>query len=250
MPRYRIPRAWALGAALLALTACASGRGSGGPDGDDADRPKPPARVRMFISPAGEPFRGDNGLAAWFARADADHDGALTYAEFEADALRFFKELDANHDGVLDGFELQAYERERVPELGQQDLLEERFEAGGGRRVFGGGGESRRSGGPGGGMGGVGTGAAPHIPPNLPDAQPRAGREGAARFGLLNEAQPVANADEDVDGRVSLSEWKHATQRRFARLDRAKTSKLVVGELILPPGAKKPPQPPPPAPSR
>jgi hypothetical protein len=205
----------------------------------------------MFISPSGEPFRSANGLAAWFSGADADHDGALTYAEFEADAIRFFKVLDANHDGVIDAFEIQAYERERVPEIGA-DALEEGFgirqrggrggdEGGGGRR---GGGGGRRGG------GGMGQATEPITPPTPPaNAQPRAGREGAARFSLLNEPQPVANADEDVDGRVTLAEWKHATRRRFDRLDRAKTGKLILSDLILPPGAKRPGPPPPGAPS-
>jgi hypothetical protein len=75
------------------------------------------------------------------------------------------------------------------------------------------------------------------------------GREGAARFGLLNEPEPVANADENVDGQVSSAEWKKATARRFARLDHAHTGKLILSDLLLPPDAKKPPQPPPPGPS-
>jgi hypothetical protein len=245
----------ALGALLLALAGCASEprhdvRARSGLLVDPNDtRPRPP-RVHMFISPSGEPFRGDNGLAVWFAGADADHDGALTYAEFEADAMRFFKALDTNHDGIIDGFEIQAYERERVPEIGA-DTFDEG--PGPGRRGFsgGGGGGGRRGGG---GRGGIGEGAQPITPPTPPAGQPRAGREGAARFGLLNEPQPVANADEDVDGRVSLAEWRHATQRRFARLDRAKTGKLILSDLILPPGArkddaKKPTPPPPGAPS-
>src|ERR1700704_6651306 len=120
MVRRPTLRRLALSALLLALAACASepkrnwARGERLADAAD-ERPKPPARVRMFISPAGEPFRGENGLAAWFAGADTDRNGTLTYAEFEADALRFFKVLDANHDGLIDGFEIQAYERERVP---------------------------------------------------------------------------------------------------------------------------------------
>src|SRR5437764_915071 len=36
--------------------------------------PKHPPR-HLFISPSGEPFRGRNGFSAWFAQADADHDG-------------------------------------------------------------------------------------------------------------------------------------------------------------------------------
>jgi hypothetical protein len=241
-------RRLALSALLLALAACASEPRHSWARGerlvaDEPEQPRPP-RVRLFISPSGEPFRGENGIAAWFAQADANHDGALTYAEFEADALRFFKVLDTNGDGQIDGFEIQAYERERVPEIGAETIDEG---PGRGRGGFRPGGDDRPRGG---GAGRVGEGVGPKTPPTPPAGQPRAGREGAARFSLLNEPQPVANADEDVDGRVSLTEWKHATARRFARLDRAKTGRLILSDLILPAGARKPPPSPQPAPSR
>ena len=64
----------AIALALLALPAAA--------------QPGPPGGAgRLFISPAGEPFRGGGGLEAWFARADADHDGTLILAEFRAGHL-------------------------------------------------------------------------------------------------------------------------------------------------------------------
>ncbi|MEO8113421.1 MAG: hypothetical protein ABI655_03495, partial [Phenylobacterium sp.] len=102
---------WLVMAAMLGLAACASEpRGRRGlPDG--------PPRPRLFISPSGEPFRGPDGLGAWLAGADADHDGAVTLTEFRADAVRFFKVLDANGDGRIDGFEIQAYERDIAPEI-------------------------------------------------------------------------------------------------------------------------------------
>jgi len=199
--------------------------------GSDPPPSKPVRRPRLFISPSGEPFRGDKGLATWFAGADANHDGAIDEAEFTADALRFFKTLDANHDDRLDGFELQAYERDIVPELALQDG-EPGGLPGGGRRGRGGG-ERRGGASPtrDGHAGGADYGS------SIPDAAvtaPGAGREGAARYALLNEAQPVANADENVDGKVSLEEWKHATARRFAHLDKARTGRLLLADLILP----------------
>ena len=53
-------------------------------------------------------------------------------------------------------------------------------------------------------------------------------------YPTLMLLQPVANADENVDGKVSLEEWKHATARRFAHLDKAKTGRLILSDLILP----------------
>lgn len=235
-----MPPRLALCALLLTLAACASQPRGERADGSEG-RPRA-QRVRLFISPSGEPFRGENGLAAWFAGADADHDGAISEAEFAADAQRFFRKLDKNGDGKLDGFEIQAYEHDVVPEIGTVDLLEPLAESeprrggfgGGGRRGRGGrGGPGRESGDAGGQAGGSALGGEPAR------ARP-AGREGAARYALLNEPEPVANADADVDGQVSAAEWKTATARRFARLDRGHTGKLILSDLLLPRGARKP----------
>jgi len=192
--------------------------------------PPPGPRVRLFISPMGEPFRGPDGFGTWLAGADADHDGAVTLAEFRADAERFFKTLDTDGNGYIDGFEMQAYERERVPEIASMGVEDAR---GGGRRGFGG----RRGGGKGGapqpggdaGKAAGGTQAGAFKP---------GGRDGAARFSLLNIPQPVAQADEDWNGRITLLEWDHAATRRFALLDKANTGRLTRESLQAPPSDK------------
>jgi hypothetical protein len=221
---------------LLTLAACAS------------DEAKParggPRPVRLFISPSGEPFRGEDGLGRWLAQADTDHDGAVDLAEFRADARHSFQVLDANHDGVIDGFEMQAYERDVVPEIGVMT-----FDAGptagrtpgrGGGGGAGGGGGRRGGGmGRGGGRGGQGGsgGGSQNGGTASPQAVrvPGAGREGAARYSLINEPQPIAAADTDLDGKVTLAEWMAITDRRFARLDHAKTGKLTRESLLHPP---------------
>src|SRR5688500_12697137 len=63
-----------------------------------------PERSALFISPMGEPFRPEGngeGLAIWFAGADADRDGALTVAELARDAARYFAALDTDGDGEI-----------------------------------------------------------------------------------------------------------------------------------------------------
>ena len=111
---FRFPRL----ATIFCLSLVCSGvqaqhwREKGGADGTG-----PPHR--LFISPSGEPFRQADGAAAWFAQADVDHDGAITLAEFRADAQRVFRIFDQNSDGVIDGFETEHYENEIAPEISQ-----------------------------------------------------------------------------------------------------------------------------------
>ena len=97
-----------------------------GPDGAGARgrHGRPPGHggaPPFFLSPAGEPFRtmpgGPSPLAAWFAGADANHDGVLTFAEFQADFRRFFAILDTNHDGEIAPDEVNRYETEILPEI-------------------------------------------------------------------------------------------------------------------------------------
>ena len=243
---------------LMTLAACASdhprGRGHGGPGG-----PGGPQRVRLFISPSGEPYRGDDGLGRWLAQADTDHDGAVTLAEFRADAEHSFKFLDTNGDGVIDGFEMQHYERDIVPEIGVMTFDEGAGGArpsttsrpGGGRggRGGGGGGMGRGGGGGmGGGRGGGGRGGSDSSDSSDALAQkqatqvPAAGREGAARYSLLNEPEPIAAADANLDGKVTLAEWMAITDRRFARLDHNKSGRLTKDNLLhLQPKAPKAP---------
>jgi hypothetical protein len=219
---------------LIALSA--AGCASPGPRAPHGGPPSSgrPGGGSVFFSPAGEPFRSSLGepapMARWFAGADADHDGRLSPAEFTADHRRFFKVLDADGDGRIDGPEVGRYETVLAPEiLGAADRVPERPPEGaapggppeGGRRGPSGG---RRAGGRGGG-----GGRQPAV------AGPRgAGRVGAARYGLLNEPEPVRAADLDLDYRVSAEEWDKAAARRLAALDRDHDGALSPQDLGLP----------------
>ena len=166
-------------------------RPQGGPAG-------PTEHVRLFLSPSGEPFRGQDGLADWFAAADADKDGTLTLAEFRDDAMRFFKVLDADDDGQVDGPENSAYETKIAPEITRMDL---------------------------------GPGTPPGKRPLVRRTDKREPRVGAARFSLINEAQPVRGADADLNQRVSSEEWAKAARRRFEILDADQDGKLTLDAL-------------------
>ena len=105
----------AAGMALLVLPAVAPAQTQ--PPASPPTAPHPaPSRLRLFISPMGEPFRGDAPQVQWFEQADADHDGAISRAEFLADAQRFFQRLDRGHDGEIDPDDIQVYESRMIPE--------------------------------------------------------------------------------------------------------------------------------------
>lgn len=204
------------------------------PGGGPPEAPPPPGPPpqQIFVSPAGEPFRADLDqpypVAAWFNRADADHDGALTPAEFSADSLAFFVTLDTDKDGVVDGFENADYEREIAPEISGIAFNPERPSLLGG----------------------------PSLPPTRADMMgppsflhPRGTplsppRQGAAQFSLINEPHPVRGADADLDQKVSRAEAEAAAQRRFTFLDKDGDGRLVLGELPRTPAQLRPAGPP------
>jgi hypothetical protein len=201
------------------------------PDGPPPDGPPagPGRGAMLFISPSGEPFRGPDGLKRWFDGADTDHDGAISPAEFRADAMRFFKVLDADHDGMIDGGEIQTYETQIAPEITGLGLPDEGAGPrpdngqgqGGGRR---GGGMAR------GGRGDEGGG--------FGRQRGGGGREGAARYSLLNEPEPVLGADLNIDFKVSAAEWLNTADKRFTLLDTQAEGRLTPANLPPLPGRR------------
>jgi len=183
--------------------------------GAAAAQPAPPAG--LFISPAGEPFRAGPGeaypLAKWFAGADADHDGALSPAEFNADGARFFDALDTNHDGKLSNAETVAYETNIAPEIVKKIPMLS--------------GDRSRD---------HPTDAMRAMPPPNGGANRlRPPSEGAGFYSLLNEPEPVTGADTDFNTIVTRDEWTAAAKRRFGRLDKNADRMLRLDELPVPP---------------
>ncbi len=247
--------AGALASAVL-LAACAGGDGPepgrapppGAPP-PGAPPPGPSARGAgcgpLFVSPAGEPFRAEPGagacpMRAWFTGADTDGDGALTRTEFRNDALRFFAVLDADGNGYIDGAEVQRYEHRIAPEVlgrggGPQAALDVPPRLLPAALQMGGGGMGGMGGMGGGGMGG-GGGRGGGRGGDGPD-QSRAPKDvleggvGLARFGLLDEPEPVAAADLDFDGRITRAEFATRADQRFASLDDGENNRLTYADL-------------------
>jgi hypothetical protein len=241
---------------LLATAGCASGGGGHRPDfrhrppGGGPGGPGGPGqwgggpRGRLFVSPMGEPFRGAPGAGApqdlWFAGADANHDGALTLAEFDADAARWFAVLDRGHDGEIDPEDIDYYESNLLPEIrtggggggmsGGGGMRGGGGHRGGGHgRGGGGGGMPGRGDGPGGGMdGNVGpdSGASSRAP-----QRDTMGKQGAARFAYLDYPEPVTAADRNFNRGIDAQEFERAADDRFALLDTNGDGRLEQSEL-------------------
>jgi hypothetical protein len=205
-----------LAGAALATPAAGQPRGPGGPGRG------------LFVSPAGEPFRRSESTAqpmrAWFAQADADHDGALGWAEFEADFLRWFAVLDADHDGEIAPAEVAHYEQQVLPEMqsrvgsyGGMRMTRNVAARRGPEEASGGGRRGMQQRGNRRGTGLAGT---------------MAMMSGAARFGLLPIAHPVMDADINFNRGVSRQEFSQAAARRFAMLNTQNTGRLTLEQLV------------------
>ena len=212
---------------------------------------------QLFIAPSGEPFRAIAGapypVAAWFAQADANHDGRIDLGEFNADFMRFFDRLDTNHDGMLSSAEIKTYETDLAPEVAADYgasyvSAPDRVRGGGGGGGSGsgggggsgghrgggqsadegsmGGGDSGAGRGGGGGGGDSGGGSDGSGPASAAVGQSReiesdlgAALGGGGRYGLIAIAEPVAAMDTSFSGHVSRGEARAAAQRRFNLLD-------------------------------
>lgn len=166
---------------------------------------------RIFISPMGQPFRGTDAAPdperTWFDAADANHDGAVSQAEFVADAMRFFNILDRKNDGEIDPDDIDYYENTLAPEVRSGNA--------GGSGII-----ARRSDGEG-GADVQGTRGPLYDPSKL----------GAARFSYFDLPEPVTSTDRNFNRGVDPQEFTRAAQQRFDSLDTNHDGKLMWDEL-------------------
>lgn len=222
-----------LTALTLSPSALALAQNAGAPAAGHEGQPS-----MLFISPSGEPFRGWPGdpypVVAWFAQADANHDGKLDRDEFVADAMRFFARLDVNHNGRIDSDELAYYEHVMAPEILVQ--TSGRLEGAGiiraayldqGMGGMGGGG------GPGGDgvTGSMDPGASAPLDPDEKTLAQNHAMDGAAPYGLLGEPEPVAASDLSFTGAISIADFRRRASQRFDRLDVNKKGYLELATL-------------------
>ena len=176
-----------------------------------------------FISPMGEPFRArtrtDDTLALWFARADANRDGAITSDEMQADGARFFATLDTNGDGEIDPEELIHYEWEIAPDI----QVSSKMRPAPGESVETR--EKRRR------DADLAALDEDDFPKSRGKKSKQGNLEGAARYGLLNLPEPVAAADADFNRGVSLQEFQAAAASRFQLLDTTRQGRLSLPQL-------------------
>ncbi len=175
-----------------------------------------PPFARVYIAPMGEPFRTDgrtDPMAAWFAQADADHDGRLTLAELQADADRFFTTLDGDRSGEIDPQEMADYENKVAPEIKLYQPDQDR---------------------------GPRTGRQRH------DAKQAARQRadyvapyGAGLYASLNIPEPVVSADLDLNRGVSRAELASVAASRFPALDSAGRGYLSYDTLAKSPAQKE-----------
>jgi hypothetical protein len=138
---------------------------------------------KPFMSPMGEPVFGrhqqEDGLVAWFAETDLNHDNVLTADEMAADAQHFFEELDVDHDGEIGPEEIERYETQIAPQVRVRAAMSD--------------------------FGGSAGGASAEAD--------------AGRYGLLQIPEPVMAADANFNRGVSAAEFHDAAIARFQLLD-------------------------------
>ena len=220
---------------IAAGTAAAGLAGAGVARAQDDDDV---ASVNVFISPCGQPFRAPRGapypVVDWFKATDKNGDGKIDHAEFLADAAAFFKILDRNHDGILDTYDVAVYEHRIAPEiLGFTFKVSALAPAGRtlpghqGARLW----LAQ--------MMGPQSGAAPgqmgldhdSPPPNIKALPLDESKQGASPFSFFDEPEPVATADMNFNGKITLANFLRLADMHFTTLDHDGAGYLTLAKL-------------------
>lgn len=211
-----------LAAGLLAFTAL-SAAALADPAPQLMSQPQAVHRA-LFISPMGEPFRatdiGQHGIDLWFAAADTDHDGKISRAEFVAEAMGFFVALDANKDGAATSMESTSLWERQAPEvLGMIDMSPPALAADPNADHDAGSQHHDNAAHRGTTYQNEGSQLAPDREPGIHHTIPFDNRTGPARYGILNDAEPVMSCDANFDRRVTREEFQACADRRFTQID-------------------------------
>lgn len=172
-------------------------------------------RSPIYLTFMGEPFRGQPGgpapLDGWVARADANHDGAISMTEFIADAGHLLDLLDVNKNGRVDADEIDRYEQVIAPPsvrlaggLRPPEFHQTRSNASSDQAL---------------GVGGEDV-----------DSPPGGGPGGRGRM-MAGLPEPVAMADADLNRSVTKEELQRAAVRRFLATDQNGDHMLTRDEL-------------------
>ena len=170
----------------------------------------PLAEPNLFISPSGQPYRSKAGepypVVAWFEKTDTNHDGKIDRDEFKAEATAFFNMLNVRKNGVIDDEIVDIYEKKLVPEIINANILQ-----------------------PGAQSSSSGSGYA------APGSDYKTQRQGAAQYGLLNNAEPLRSADHSFRGMIRLQDVLAQADANFDALDYDHKGYLTLEDLPRPP---------------
>ena len=194
--------------------------------------------VNVFISPCGQPYRAPRGapypVVDWFKAVDKNGDGKIDHAEFLADAAAFFKILDRGNKGVIDTYDVAVYEHRVAPEILGFTFKTSALTPGSRRLAGHDGGRlwQAQMMGP---QGGAAPGQmSPDSDPVIPETKPLPldeSKKGASPFSFFDEPEPVATADFNFNGKITLPNFLRLADMHFTTLDRDGTGYLTLAKL-------------------